>query len=144
MLHTCMDHPSWKRRLRLLSADPLGARICFALGGGKLGIGSSAFCTAIGTHCLKKEGKQLISKYVVQFGTALTVSLHDRTNVSEGSSTMLRNHFIHCKIKIKSIVLKYVPTNMMLAEFLKKAVGKMLIRCALRSLQLLCSLPKGQ
>jgi hypothetical protein len=56
----------------------------------------------------------------------------------------LRHHFICSKIKIKSITLKYVPTHMMLANFLTKAVGKTSIRQALCSLQLLCSLPKGQ
>jgi hypothetical protein len=56
----------------------------------------------------------------------------------------LRHHFIRREIKIKSIILKYVPTHMMLADFLTKAVGKTSIRRALRSLQVLCSSPKGQ
>jgi hypothetical protein len=56
----------------------------------------------------------------------------------------LRHHFIRREIKIKLIILKYVPTHLMLADFLTKAVGKTSIRRALQSLQLLCSSPKGQ
>jgi hypothetical protein len=53
----------------------------------------------------------------------------------------LRHHFIRREIKLKSIVLQFIPSNQMLADFLTKAVGKTSIKRALRSLQLLCSSP---
>jgi hypothetical protein len=53
----------------------------------------------------------------------------------------LRHHFICREIKIKSIVLKYVPTHLMLANFLTKAVGKSSNKRALRNLNFLCPTP---
>jgi hypothetical protein len=53
----------------------------------------------------------------------------------------LRHHFIRREIKIKSICLKYVPTQLMLADFLTKAVGKCSNKRALRNLNFLCSTP---
>ncbi|KAI7948074.1 hypothetical protein MJO28_009982 [Puccinia striiformis f. sp. tritici] len=56
----------------------------------------------------------------------------------------LRHHFIRREIKIKTIELKYISSNQMLADFLTKAVGKISIKRALHGLHLLCSLPKRQ
>jgi hypothetical protein len=53
----------------------------------------------------------------------------------------LLHHFIQQEIKIKSIKLKYIPTHLMLADFLTKAVGKTSNKRALRSLNFLCSPP---
>ena len=53
----------------------------------------------------------------------------------------LRHHFIRCEIKIKSIILKFVPTHLMLADFLTKAVRKSSNKRALRNLNLLCPTP---
>lgn len=55
----------------------------------------------------------------------------------------LKHHFIRREIKIKSIILKFVPTHQMLADFLTKAVGKTANKRALHGLQFLCSLPPG-
>ena len=50
----------------------------------------------------------------------------------------LKHHFIQREIKIKSIVLKFVLTQNMLADFLTKAVGKTPLQRALHHLHLLC------
>jgi hypothetical protein len=56
----------------------------------------------------------------------------------------LRHHFVRREIKIKSIALHYLPTHLMLADFLTKAVGKCSIKRALRSLKFSCSSPVQQ
>lgn len=53
----------------------------------------------------------------------------------------LRHHFIRREIKIKSIELKFVPTRLMMADFLTKSVGKTSIKRALRSINISCSFP---
>lgn len=53
----------------------------------------------------------------------------------------LRHHFIRREIKIKAIELKFVPSHLMMADFLTKAVGKTSIKRALRSINISCSLP---
>jgi hypothetical protein len=49
----------------------------------------------------------------------------------------LCHHFIRREIKIK-----YIPTHLMLADFLTKAVGKTSNKRALRSLNFLCPTPE--
>ncbi|PLW15082.1 hypothetical protein PCASD_21521 [Puccinia coronata f. sp. avenae] len=56
----------------------------------------------------------------------------------------LRHHFVRREIKIKSIALHYLPTHLMLEDFLTKAVGKCSIKRALRSLKFSCSSPVQQ
>jgi hypothetical protein len=87
---------------------------------------------------LEESRKKKTQQSKAQIALANNESNHSNFKTKHMS---LRHHFIRREIKIKSIILKFLPTHLMLADFLTKAAGKSSNKRALRNLNFFCPTP---